>query len=419
MPWLELLGLLGRAFLGALGQMDYLLVLGLVLMIVHGQYERQAVLQERLFGVRLISPRRQTAVATLYGLGGGVLATAIFILLGFSLTDTGIWYVWPLALVLMLVRQRFLCFAYAGGLVGLSNLLFGWPRVHVPALLALIAALHLVESILIRINGASGASPIYTRTKDGRPVGGFLLIRFWPVPVIALMAVAWQGTMDTADLLKMPEWWPLLPGPAALALRDQLVYTLMPVVVALGYGDIAVGQKPLEKARISSRRLMLFSLSLLTVAVASNKVPALAFVGVFWSPVGHELVILLGQREELKSEPLYAAKQHPVVLTVLPDSPADAMGLEPGDEILAVNGSPVYRSADVMGAISPWSLEVEMYVRRSDLGSQPVVLRYNGQVPPLGIIFAPEGYESGYVPIWRPESSVFSRLWNWLRRKAS
>ncbi len=412
MPWLELFRLLGRAFIQSVTQLDYLMIFAVVLFLVHGQYVRQALLQEQLFGIRLTSPGKQTAVATFYGLGGGMLATAIFVVLGFSLTETGIWYVWPLALVLMLVRQRFLCFAYSGGLVGLSSLLFGWPKVHVPALLGLIAALHLVESVLIWAHGSDQACPIYTRTRDGRVVGAFSLAKFWPLPVLALVAVGWSGEPDTS-LLNMPAWWPLLPGPAAKMLGSGLVYTLFPIVAALGYGDIAVTSSPEQKANRSAARLFAFSVSLMAVALLANRYPALAFAGVVLSPLGHDFVIYLGRRQEIQGQPLYEAGQHPVVLTVLPGSPAAKMKLMPGDEILAVNGRPVYRREDVGEAIAPWAFEVEIYLRRS---GRVVTATHTGQVPPVGIIFAPEGREAGYVPVFGSEASLLRRLWRRLRK---
>ena len=70
---------------------------------------------------------RETAAAAIYGLGGGFLATVLFIALGVSVTNAGAAYLWLAAILLMLFHPRFLCFAYAGSLVSILNLLFGYP----------------------------------------------------------------------------------------------------------------------------------------------------------------------------------------------------------------------------------------------------------------------------------------------------
>src|SRR5690606_32464385 len=105
-------------------------------------------------------PGVQMGRAVLYGALGGVMATAIFILLGISLNEVGIWPLWILALLLMLIHPRFLCFSYGAGILALSHLIFGLPDLDIPALMALVAILHLVEAVLIHLVGAAGATPI-------------------------------------------------------------------------------------------------------------------------------------------------------------------------------------------------------------------------------------------------------------------
>ena len=102
--------------------------------------------------------------------------------LEFPLSEAGLWYVWPLALLLMLMHPRYLCFSYAGGIMALSSLLFGWPELNVPAVISLVAVLHMVEAVLIRWHGHLNPSPVYLRTGEGEVVGGLNLQKFWPCP---------------------------------------------------------------------------------------------------------------------------------------------------------------------------------------------------------------------------------------------
>src|SRR5690606_1766560 len=162
--------------------------------------------------------------------------------------DAGVGYARLVAIALMMVHPRFICFAYAGGILSVTHLLFGWPGLSVPAIMALVAVLHLVESLLILLHGPTGATPVYVRRPGGGVVGVLPVRKCWPVPFIAPVAFM-IGREMLADLtLPMPGWWPLIkrqaPPPGM-----TYVYVLFPVVAALGYGDIAITRDPRTKAR--------------------------------------------------------------------------------------------------------------------------------------------------------------------------
>src|SRR5699024_665162 len=128
----------------------------------------------------------------------------LFVILGISLSEAGISYLWLVALVLMLINQRYLCFAYAGGIVSLFSLLTGYPQIHIPTLMALVAILHLVEAFLIFINGHHLPSPMYVKHESGKVVGAFNLQKFWPMPTIALLGVTMLSSGVDLQTVTMP-----------------------------------------------------------------------------------------------------------------------------------------------------------------------------------------------------------------------
>jgi len=74
-----------------------------------------------LLGTPGESPWRLTLSAALFGILGGFLGSCLLILIGISVNEIGGIYLLLTALGLMLIQQRFLCFAYAGGVLSLSS----------------------------------------------------------------------------------------------------------------------------------------------------------------------------------------------------------------------------------------------------------------------------------------------------------
>ncbi len=386
-----------------------------VVMLVALQYRRMAAVRRVFFGeAALGGVWRETALASAYGLGGGFLGSLVIVLVGLTLSGSGLIYLWPVAILLMLINARFLCFAYAGGVLALANLFFGFPEVNIAQVLALVAVLHMVESLLILAGGHLGAVPAYFRAPGGRVVGGFTLQRFWPIPIAALAVV---GPVAVQHGVAMPEWWPLfkpdVPGNPA-----ELTYALVPVVAGLGYGDLAVSRRPAAKSRLSALYLGTYSLLLLLLAYWSQHHRALAFLAALFSPLGHELVIYAGKRGEFRRSPLYVPPERGVgVLDVIPEAPAYRAGLRPGDVLLAVNQQPVNSRRELEEALAwAWGpVEVE-FLHGSGRAYRREVVSWRHKGQPFGLLPVPEGYEEEVMdvstagPLWRWWSGFWRRL---------
>ncbi|HEY8488339.1 MAG TPA: PDZ domain-containing protein [Thermaerobacter sp.] len=320
----------------------FLLVVGLVAF----QYARVGRLEAELFG-RPLEPlwhRVLTAVAA--GLLGGFVGGLVMTAAGVVLEPRDVAPLWPVALALALIRPRFLCFAYATGLIGASHLLLGWPQVHIPGLVALVGVLHLAEAILVSIDGAEGATPILARNGRGEVVGGFLLQRFWPVPAAILVMV--QLTVPGGGI-EMPSWWPLV-GPADPSLLNAAgwIVVAFPLVAGLGYTDVALTATPASRSRRMAGVMLVYSALLVLLATLAERDARWLWPATLASPLLHEAMIQLGLARERWGRPLYGPSPDGArVLWVRPRSPAAALGLQPGDVILAANGHPVRREADL------------------------------------------------------------------------
>jgi len=385
-----------------------------VVLLVGLQVRRVAVLRQRLFGVPVGNQWRQVVGVVGLGIAGGLVGSWLVVFTGVSVTGIGIGYVWGAALLLMLFSPRFLCFAYAGGLISISSVLFGFPRVDVPELLGLVAVLHLVESCLIALGGHHGAVPVYTRHASGRVVGAFYLQKFWPIPITVFMLFPLTGGAALPDLVSMPDWWPLIK-PAYQGDLTKAVFMLMPVVAGLGYTDLAVTTGPAAKSRRSAGYLVIYSLALLSLAILASYQRELTLVAALFAPLGHEFLIRLGRGLERRGKPLFLSSGMGVmVLDVLPGSKADRIGLRSGDVITAVNGMIIATSSELAAALAEPAYPMTVdYLDSTDGEPRQITTRWNSR-DAFGIIPVPE---PGDLPM--VELGSGGLLTRWLRNLRS
>lgn len=337
-----------------------------VVALVAFQYNRIANTERRQLRTVFNPWTRQMPSAILQGLIGGLIASLLMVIVGVTVSPGDLTFVWVLAIALMLIQPRLMCFAYAGGFVSFSSLLIGWPRISVPGVLGLVAVLHVTESLLMYLSGDATKTPTTVENRAGRTVAGFLMQRFWPLPLFALVASA----VPAGGGISMPAWWPLIPPADAAAAASMAI---LPVVAALGYGDVAITAPPRAKSRTSAQHLAVYSLSLLALAVISVRYPALQLLAAVYAPVAHEVIVVINGRREISGEPyLVPAVDGVAVHATLPGSPAEIAGLSTGDVITAVNGTPVRTVAELEGALLPDWPGIEFRVRRGD---EQVVLR--------------------------------------------
>lgn len=372
----------------------------LVVVIIGWQIRRTAKMKSDFFHVPREKIMRKTVFNVLLGLGGGFIGSVLLVLLGVSVEEIGIEYLWIVAIVLIMLRQRFMCFAYAGGLIALSKYLFGWPAVNIPQLMGLVAVLHLVEALLIYAGGASKAMPVYIMGREQRLVGGFVMQSFWPLPLVALSAALTPiGLAGASDMLAMPGWWPLLPMEyigSRMIPHMTLVYSMLPVLAALGYSDLALTSTTRQKAHWSARQLMLYSAGLLALAILAAKVPVLAILPALYAPLGHELLIKIGQKQENKGEYLYTEpSQGVMILDVLEGFAAEQAGLKTGDILLELNEQPLEKTADLYTIESQLTGQVTVTYKREDQRAQAILAK--GTASSLGIITVPEARGLRYL----------------------
>ncbi|MFZ5815798.1 MAG: PDZ domain-containing protein [Bacillota bacterium] len=369
--------------------------------IVFAQYRRIALTEQELYGLPKRSPLVQTQQSLLAGVAGGLAGSMVLSAAGVGLVEvpdatSALLYLWPVSILLGALNPRLICFAYSAMVVSLSHLIFGWPQLDIPSVLGLVAVLHLVEAVLIWGNGAMCPTPLSIAGGQDEPVPGFLLQRYWPVPlVIPLFSAA------GAPAVEMPTWWPLLrPDSASILGAVTMGWEFLPLVVVLGYSDLAIASPPESRVRQSSGLMLLYSGILLALAISGSYFRPLLWLGVLFSGLGHEAMVVFTSRLQMIGEPyLQRPARGLAVLDVLPGSPAAQAGLRSGMVVVTVDDYEVHTREQLHEAL----LSSPAYVS--------IMYRKGRQLEHCRIPRPPEGfYGFGMIPVPEPGDRALARL---------
>lgn len=374
------------------------------------QYNRQTRFERKLYHRRLTQPWEQWLHTVIHGLWGGVLASIICLLLGISVQSFDLWVIAGLSFLFSLFHIQYFCFAYAGGLyVIVATLAKLWPyqspvmminsicehlsNVSLPSIIGLIALFYLMESILLRRNRGRGASPIPLNGKRGRLVGAYQLQKFWFLPMFMFVSVPPGTDMS----LTLPTWWPMLLSGAGAGLT--VGFWGFPII--LGFSDLMISQLPETKAKHSAKSLFLFGMLLLVFAFASKWSIEVGIMAGILALFGHTLLIRWSSWKQWRETPIFVQLgKGVVILAVLPDSPAEKMGILPGDILMKVNGVDMNRSEDLYPALQLYSAFCKMEVKNVE-GHIKYLQRavYQGEHHQLGLILAPDEQTPYYVDL--------------------
>lgn len=318
----------------------------IVLYLTYRMYKKNGdiEIQSLLFTKQKIGDRMVQSV--LGGILIGIGASIILVIVGFPIhLSEYMVFLLPVSLLLAMINFRYLCFSYAGGILGILSFIFRGQMLlnyrlpdmdlDIPGIIALVGILHLMESVLIFIEGAADSIPIVIK-KEGKIASAYMMQKYWPLPfallVMEVIASIPQGSIE------MPNWWPLMKNMIDNP-NGILIYSIYPITAVLGYGDIAVSTTPERKSRRTALMLIVYSLILLTIAVFAPNSFWLQGLGVVLMPLLHEVLIIQSQKKERFAKPLYIYPDKGVrVFELKREGLGERIGLERGDIISKING---------------------------------------------------------------------------------
>ena len=341
---IELLKGIGLLFLNPV------LYIGLLVTYMLGS---KRVKQERkLFHIRVEDPMIEMKEYIVPSLLTGIVLSIITGLLGlnvpfeFVLLTGFLSVIFSLFLFVRLLTPVYtvglaLLIIFGLGLYGFEGILdegfFSFDEAVYPSIAVLLGLLLVAEGWLIRTRGALHASPLYEKGKRGMIVGAQKSKRIWLVPVLLFIP---NGMLDVPSDL-----WPVF------AFGDT---EWAPIVVPFFIGFSAKAKSTLLANVVQplGMRIAAIGFVVLAVAAAGYWLPYLSLAAVAIAIVGRAIVFFVYKsREETRPSFFTSSQNGLMILGVLPESPAERMGLRPGELLTKVNGRIVHSRAELYEAL--------------------------------------------------------------------
>jgi len=414
------LGQLGAALLQLALNPFYYVGLFLVALL----YRRQVALERKLFAVRLHATLSQFFNALLWGWIGGLIISLGVVGTGVVINLSTIIWIWAITIVLLLCRIRFACLAYAAGVIGILHAIVGAiPRisdikllepittslgeVHPPSLLAIVALLHLVEAVLIRIHGARTATPLFVEGKRGKVIGAYHLQGFWAVPLF--LVVPFSSGIG-AELLP----WPMFFG----GMEWNAGWTILAFPVIMGFSQMTITELPEQNARRSGYQLLGFAVVMGILSVVTEYWSMVTIIGGVLSIALHEGILIYNSKREKNGSPYFVhAPRGLKLLAVVPGSPAAMLGITRGEIIVKANGFTVHSKEELHAALRTNTAFCKLEVLNLE-GQNKFMHRalFDGEHHLLGVILVPDERVPYYAE-WKPFTLLSLLVSGWKKHR--
>ncbi|WP_102399075.1 PDZ domain-containing protein [Haloimpatiens massiliensis] len=390
-----------RAVAAALVEPVSLLVLTFIGVMFYRQNKKIALMQKIVVGKSINSPLELTISEIVIGIFGAVLASLIMAYLGITFREESlIDFIFILSIIFMLIKPRFVCFAYSGAALGLLSLVFqklsiilnnpslDLFKIDIVALMSLVAVLHFVEGIMIILDGKRGAIPVFKNDK-GKIFGGFLLKRYWILPVALIFIVnpnSFQGIN-----INPPNWWPIVRQSTPFSTVKNMLIAAITFYGIIGYESVTFTKTKEEKTASSGIWVIVYSLVLfLFTQISPNSEFTQVFLIIF-APLGHEAMILVQRFMEATKKAIYfSGEEGMMVLEVIPNSLADEMGIKSGDLLMNINNKKISEENDIIDVIRDAPNYIRLTARK--ISGELKELKYDNIISrgDLGALFVPK-----------------------------
>ncbi len=383
--------------------------------ILYLKNKKIVTMQKLILGGSVNSSIELTLSQLVLGILGGAIGSLILTSLGvvFSL-NSGISYLFIISIFLMIIKPRLICFSYSGAILGIISILIKFVseiaptvvsnqilNVDVLNLMVFVGVFHIIEGILVMIDGDRGSVPIFTN-RDGKILGGYALKRYWVLPIAIMMAVAMNNSSANfvTEYIENPNWWPLIKSPSGLSLIATSVLSIFPFYAVLGYSSITFTRSKREKALSSGIHILIYGIVLTCVAQIAQFGILGEIVVVLFAPFAHELMLKLQTKGEEKREPKFVSDEEGlIILEISPNSQVKEFGVNIESKLLSINNKNISSESEAYSIIKENLNNAVLKIKDSRGIIKDIEYRHNRNTR-LGMLLVPRSVDKEeIVPI--------------------
>jgi hypothetical protein len=414
-------------------------------MVFYRQNKKTAIMQKMIIGESINSPFELTISQIVIGILAGVLGSVMLSCLGVMFDEnSAIFLIFLVSIMFMFINPKFICFSYSGAFIGLVSVIlsqiamankgvvvnfFGnnlnltdidFLKIDVVALMSLVGVLHIVEGILVVVDGKKGAIPVFSN-REGSIIGGFALKRYWILPIaLMMMTISSQSSgsvVGGTSYLSTPNWWPLIKPSMTVSEFNKVVISMLPLFGGIGFSSVTFTQDKAKKTYLSGGLIFGFGLLLTLVAQLGNinlftKIFVLCF-----APLAHEGMLFLNRYIEKTGKSRFVStKDSIMVLDVAPNTPAQEMGIKSGDLIVEINNRKIESEEQMINIMSGTSSFFWLKVQKPTGEFEEVHYNKMNESKRLGIVFVPMGVPKDSMVI-KFDEGKFSDVLNKIKNK--
>ena len=348
-----------RTVAEAIIEPTYLLMLIVFGVIFYLKNKRTSMIQQMTIGEVIDTPLELTLSQLVIGILAGTIGSVILAILGISFSNnSGIEFIFITSILLLIIRPRLVCFSYSGAVLGVVSMILNiilnsigkqsYINVNILSLTSFIAVLHMIEGIIVMIDGDRGAIPVFSN-RENKIIGGFSFNRYWTIPIAVMIMIS--GDSSGTGIISAPtyNWWPIIKDSSLMTMLAIASLTFIPFYGVIGYSSVTFTKRKKEKVIGAGIGIFLYGVSLLIV----SQLCSIGLIGeilvLVYMPLGHELLVKFQRMIEKRGEYLYVSDENGIsILEVAPNSVAFEAGIRRGDKILSINGEPVTSEVDIL-----------------------------------------------------------------------
>lgn len=298
----------------------------------------RAILEEwHQFGRPLLSPIGKLTKILAISLISSCFLSYFFLLFDFRITKDEVFWIWLVLLIFVAFRTRFADISYCVGIIGILHLVAKewlplateelgkyavilqiFTRFHLSDWLWIVVGIQFWKFIAIRLDGAHFQKLLIDTIGSEQAVNGFSLRSLWPLGLAVPIGANWL-------------WIPLVAS----------------------YSTYNLSKPFKQNLRFTSTIQFGYALFFLLIVWLSLWIELFLWMSTVFAIIGPEGLYQGRKFYERRKRPLFISDERGLkVIAVIPQSPADMLGIKAGDIIQRVNGEAVQTEQDLRIAVA-------------------------------------------------------------------